>query len=280
MKYPRLIFESKEQSLLALLCRCKINRRASIFCGFLIAFLLMSCGTTKKTVTAIEESSTKDLIMNHQAAMPQFRTLAGRMQLAYETEEKSQSITVSLRMEKDKTIWVKASILGITLAKVMITPDRVSYYETIGKTYFEGDFALLGEWLGTPINFQQAQNLLLGQSIFELEASKYSSEIFQHKFKIQPKRQPQNFIHSLFLNPDNFKVALETLAQPEHDRILNVRYGDYQNVEGQYFPNDISIITSEGQSQTKIEINYKKIDLNVDISFPFDIPSGYDRIQL
>lgn len=276
MRNLRLIFEC----FTGILIRPFENRIGSRFLGFLMVLLLVSCGTSKPTVGKIEEASAKELIASHEAAMPQFETLAGRMQLAYETEEKSQSITVSLRMEKDKTIWIKASILGITLAKVLITPDSVSYYETIGKTYFEGDFALLGEWLGTPINFQQAQNLLLGQSIFNLEASKYSSEIFQHKFKIQPKRQPQNFIHSLFLNPENFKVALETLAQPEQDRILNIRYGDYQQVEGQYFPNDISIVTSEGQSQTKIEMNYRKIDLNVNVNFSFDIPTGYERIQL
>lgn len=183
-------------------------------------------------------------------------------------------------MEKDNIIWVKASFLGITIAKVLITPDRVQYYETIGKTYFEGDFALLGDWLGTPIDFQQAQNLLLGQSIFQLETSYYESEIFQNNFKVQPKRQPQNFIHSLFLDPENFKVVLETLSQPDHDRILTISYGQHQNIDGQYFPENISIVTSEMQSQTKIEINYRKIDLNVGISFPFDIPTGYERIQL
>lgn len=280
MKHSQQIIESKRQHFLKLLIQPSKSRIVIFSFGLIMAFLLLSCGTTKKTITEIEEASAKQVIAAHKAAIPQFETLAGRVQFAYETEEKSQRITVSLRMEKDKTIWIKASILGITLAKVLITPDSVSYYETIGKTYFEGDFTLLGDWLGTSINFQQAQNLLLGQSIFDLEGSKYSSEIFQNKFKIQPKRQPQNFIHSLFLNPDNFKVALETLAQPEQDRILNIRYGDYQMVAGQYFPNDISIVTSEGQSQTKIEINYKKIDLNVGIGFPFDIPGGYERIQL
>src|SRR5690554_5089972 len=246
---------------------------------FLIPLLFISCGTIK-TVSEIEETSTKNLIAFHNAANPQFETLAARVQLAYETEEKSQRIVVSLRMEKDKIIWVKASFLGITIAKVLITPERVEYYETVGKTYFEGDFALLGDWLGTPIDFQQAQNLLLGQSIFDLENSNYTSEIFQHNFKVQPKRQPQNFIHSLFLNPENLKVVLETLSQPEQNRILNVRYGDYQIVDGQYFPQTISIVTSEGQSQTKIELEYRKIDLNVGIGFPFDIPAGYERIQL
>lgn len=245
----------------------------------LLILVLTSCGGAKK-ITNIEEASAKQVISSHKAASPDFKTLAGRMQLVYETEKKSQSITVSLRMEKDKNIWIKASILGITISKVLITPTSVSYYETIGKTYFEGDFALLGEWLGTPINFQQTQNLLLGQSIFTLNPSEYSTAVFQNKFKLLPKQQPQNFIHSLFLNPDNFKIASETLSQPNDDRLLSIRYGDYQNVEGQFYPQSITINTSEKGEATKIEINYRKIDLNVNISFPFDIPQSYEEIQL
>jgi hypothetical protein len=245
----------------------------------LFLILLSSCGGTKK-ITAIENASAKQVIAAHQAAAPDFKTLAARVQLVYETDEKLQSITVSLRMEKDKQIWIKASVLGITLAKVLITPTRVSYYETIGKTYFEGDFALLGEWIGTSINFQQAQRLLLGQSIFTLDPSEYTSQIVLNKFKVQPKQQPQNFIHSLFLNPENFKVVSESLSQPNDDRLLSIRYGEYQKQEGQYFPSGILIDTSEKGSKTKIEINYKKIDLNVSVSFPFNIPGGYEKIQL
>ncbi len=245
----------------------------------LIILVFTSCGGAKK-ITNIEEASAREVISSHKAAAPEFKTLAGRMQLVYETDEKLQSITVSLRIEKDKNIWIKASILGITIAKVLITPNHVSYYETIGKTYFEGDFTLLGEWLGTAINFQQTQNMLLGQSIFTLNPSEYKNEVFQNKFKLQPKQQPQNFIHSLFLNPDNFKIASETLSQPNDDRLLSIRYGDYQKLNGQFYPQNIMINTSEKGSGTKIEINYKKIDLNVDVSFPFEIPQGYQEIQL
>ena len=251
------------------------------FTSICILFLvvLSSCGGTKN-IANVEDASAKQIIASHKAAAPDFKTLAGRVQLVYETDEKLQSITVSLRMEKDKNIWVKASVLGITIAKVLITPTRVSYYETIGNTYFEGDFALLGDWIGTPINFQQAQALLLGQSIFTLNPSEYSAMVFRNKFKIQPKQQAQNFIHSLILDPENFKIASETLSQPQEDRLLSIRYGDYQNLEGQYFPSTILIDTSEKGEKTKIEINYKKIDLNVDVSFPFEIPQGYEEIQL
>ena len=31
---------------------------------------------------------------------------------------------------------------------------------------------------------------------------------------------------------------------------------------------------------TKIVVNYKKIDYNVSIRFPFNIPNGYEEIQI
>src|SRR5699024_7139863 len=106
-----------------------------------------------------EALSAKEVVKLHQDASPDFETIAGRMQLAYETEDSGQRISVNFRIKKDEVIWAKASILGITIAKVYITPQSVQYYETIGKTYFDGDFSLLSDWLGTEINFEQAQNI-------------------------------------------------------------------------------------------------------------------------
>tara|TARA_R110002072_G_scaffold22615_1_gene79443 strand:+ start:281573 stop:282361 length:789 start_codon:yes stop_codon:yes gene_type:complete len=254
---------------------------------FLILLLIASACGGSKSVTKTEVLSTKDVVNAHLASEPQFNTLASRVQVVYEDDSKVQSITASLRMEKDETIWIKASILGITLAKVLITPDRVSYYESISNTYFEGDFTLLSEWLGTDIDFQKAQDILLGQSIFNLSESGYTSSWVQGKYKLLPKKQQPNFIYSLLLYSNSFKIASETLSQPNEGRILTVRYGEYQNLDGNLFPSEINIETieaaaspSEESKKTKIDLNYKKIDLNVSVSFPFTIPQGYEEIRL
>jgi hypothetical protein len=249
-----------------------------IFLFSIVAFL--SCGSSKNaTKGGTKLSAVKDIVSSHQSAQPNFNTLASRVQVLYEDEKKAQSITASLRMEKDKVIWIKASILGITLAKVLITPDQVSYYESISNTYFEGDFAFLSEMLGTEINFQKAQDILLGQSIFSLNPSDYKVDLVHNKYKFLPKTQSQNFIYSILLNADNFKVNSETLSQPNDQRLLTVRYGEYQEVGGKFYPSEIKISATEKESKTKIELNYKRIDLNVPISFPFNIPEGYEEIE-
>jgi len=249
---------------------------------FIISLILISCGGSKNVKvsnTANSSQSSKNIIKAHQAASPDFNTLAARMQVIYENGEKLQSVGVSLRMEKDKKIWIKASLLGITLAKVLITPDKVSYYESISNTYFDGDFSLLSEWLGADIDFQKAQSILLGQSIFNLD-DKYKSTVIVNKYKLQPKTPLSNFIYSLLINPDNFKISSETLSQPNDERMFTVNYGKYQKVEGGYYPSQIKIIATQEGSKTKIAVNYKKIDHNAPIRFPFTIPNGYEEIQL
>lgn len=224
--------------------------------------------------------TTKDIIETHKKATPRFRTMAGRIKVDYEDGKKSQSITVSLRMEKDKQIWIKASILGITLAKVYITKDRVSYYETISNTYFDGDFSLLSGWLGTEVDFDKTQAILLGQSIFKMDKASYTSEVINNSYKLHPREPILNFIHAIFLNPENFKVSSASVAQPSEDRLFAIHYGPYQNISGSYYPSEVTINTTEGDSHTRIDVTYRSIELDVSVSFPFTIPDGYEQIEL
>jgi len=249
---------------------------------FLLIGIFSSCKNSKTVVSKTDMSplSTSKVIEMHRAATPQFNTLASRVQVIYDDGKKRQSITVSLRMEKDQTIWIKASILGITLAKAVITPERVSYYETINKSYFDGDFSLISSLLGVDVDFQKTQAILLGQSIFDLN-KKYDVTIKDEKYHVVPKQQPNNFIHSLFINPEGFTVADAFLQQPYDDRDLSVNYDPYQLVSGNYFPSKLQIKAHQKEENTLISVTYKRIDLNPNpLSFPFTIPSGYEPIKI
>jgi len=248
-----------------------------------IGLLLTACGGIKPVTgssTADAGLALKSIVASHNAAAPQFKTLAGRMYVAYEDEKKSQGITVSLRMQKDEKIWIKASLLGVTIAKAMITKNSVQYYETIGNTYFDGDFQLLSNWLGTDIDFNKAQAILLGQSVFDLNANTYDSAIVTNKYRLQPKRPLGDFYFSLLLNPDTFKVSQESVSQPSEKRQLKVQYGQYQLIENETFPTTIEINADDDGKKTKVEVEYRKIDLNPTINFSFKIPNGYSQIAL
>ena len=183
------------------------------------------------------------------------------------------------QMEKDKAIWMSASILGFPVAKAYITPSSVSYYEKVTQTYFDGDFSLLSDLLGTPLDFQKLQNLLIGQAIYDLRAEEY--DFVQSPRGFQFVKDDAMIMKKMFLlNPVSFKAEAQQLVQDRDNRGLTVTYQDYQNVDGLIFPENIRIIANEGSSNTNIDLTYRSLSFNEEVSFPFDIPSGYEEISL
>ena len=107
--------------------------------------------------------SSKEVIANHNEVSFSENTINARLKAVYRDNENMQTITIKLRMEKDSTIWMSGTMLGIPLAKILITNSEVLFYEKLNKTYFKGDFELLSNFLGTKVDFDIVQNLLLVQ---------------------------------------------------------------------------------------------------------------------
>lgn len=244
-----------------------------------LAMFISSCGSGKKPME-IEDAATSKVVAMHYNNEVQFKTLSSRMRLKYQDEDRSQSVTVSYRMEKDKTIWISAQVLGIPLAKALITRNRVSYYEKIGKTYFDGDYRLLSKWLGTPLDFDKLQNLILGQTIYDLREDRYILTESTRGYQLVPSNGNETIKKMFLLDPQSFKATAQQLSQDKENRSVTVTYPGYQTVSGQILPEEIRIIANEGGKGTQIEMSLRSVSLNDEVSFPFDIPSGYDEIVI
>lgn len=251
-----------------------------IFALILLSAFMISCGGSRSTGRiATKNAEAVSVIKKHYTTETQFKTASGKLRAVYQDDEKTQSVNLSFRLEKDKAIWMSASILGFPVAKAYITPNSVSYYEKVTQTYFDGDFRLVSDFLGTPLDFQKLQNLLIGQAIYDLREEEYN--FVQSPRGFQFVKDDGTVMKKMFLlNPANFKAAAQQLAQEQENRSLTVTYSDYQKVDGLTFPENIKIIANEGGSSTNIELTYRSISFNEEVSFPFDIPSGYEEISL
>lgn len=246
----------------------------------LLSVVVISCGSRKSTgKIATKNAEAVSVIKKHYSNETKYKTVSGKLRAVYQDEEKTQSVNLSFRMEKDKAIWMSASILGFPVAKAYITPTSVSYYEKVTQTYFEGDFSLVSEFLGTPLDFQKLQNLLIGQAIYDLREEEY--DFVQSPRGFQFVKDDVMLMKKMFLlNTSNYKAEAQQLIQDKDNRGLTVTYEDYQNVDGLIFPENIRIIANEGGSSTNIDLTYRSLSFNEEVSFPFDIPSGYDEISL
>lgn len=247
---------------------------------FVLATFLSSCKSAKTGANLDGGINSAELVNLHKNTEPRFTTLASRVNVNYDDGKSSQSLTVSLRIIKDETIWVSASILGISIARLLITPDKVSYYETINKTYFDGDFSLLSSWLGVDVDFLMVQNILMGQAVFPVSSNKYEASVFGSNYRLTPKTQHQLFKHIFLVNPANNRMASQQIVQEEEQRVLTVDYAAYQNAGLFLFPKEIRLNAIEKNDQTRIILDFRTVDINPEVTFPFRIPGGYDQIIL
>jgi hypothetical protein len=244
-------------------------------------FIFASCGSTKsiKDIGSVEDIATAKLISSYYNNSFDFNTLAARMKVRYKDKKNSQSVTVSLRMDKGKTIWMSASILGISLAKARVTPTSVSYYEKIGRTYFDGDFDFLSEYFGVKMDFEQLERLLVGETVYDLREGKYVIDQVDNQYQITPKNQLDILNLFFFLEPQNFTLKKQRVTQPKDNLSLNVDYREHQILDGLNFPKTIFIEVLENTDRTTIDLDYKSVERNVDLRFPFTIPDGYKEIK-
>jgi hypothetical protein len=247
---------------------------------YLFTFLVLFLGCkSKKTLTTGNNNlnlSAKQLIKENAKKKPKFKTLTARVKIDYTEGTSSKSTTVSFRMEKDKAIWM--SKLGFV--KALITPERVSFYNKLDNSYFDGDYAYLSDLLGTELDFNKVQNLLLGEALYDLDKNEFEVFTQENEYVLKPKIQPEAFELFYLLNASHFKINSQQLAQSKERRILQIDYVNYQEVDKQTFPENIKINAVEGYSETILNIEFKSITLNENLSFPFKIPSGYDQILL
>lgn len=241
--------------------------------------LLVGCKSTKSLVDSNNNLSlsAKEVLKENKKRSAQFKTLQSKVRLVYKEGDKSQTHTITLRMKKDEIIWITAPFNFI---RAQVTPEKVSFYNKLDNTYFDGDFAYISKILGTQVDFQMVQNILLGESLFELNRTDFDMSVNEDAYLFQPKDQTPLYELFYLISGQNFKIKSQQLAQSATYRFLEVDYLDFQQIEDGVLPQNIKVISLEKDQQTTIELEYKSISLNENLRFPFEIPSGFDEIVL
>ena len=246
----------------------------------LIAFSFLGCRSVKSLSTAgkIEENMTaKKIIKENQKQEADFKTLQAKVKIDFTNGKTENGVSVNLRIEKDKVIWLSAPL---AVARVMITPEKVQYYNKLENEYFDGDYSLLSELLGIDLDFEKVQNLLLGETLFSLKNGDFVASNNEVSYVLRPENQNSIFEIFYLFHPGHFKLDSQQLSQPLTKRFLQVDYKSYQIVHREIFPEIVNIVAMEAADEVKIDLQFKSITINEEVRFPFEIPSGYKEIEL
>ena len=155
---------------------------------FASSLTLVSCKSKSVVVEATKKESrmsANSIIENYSNNKMEFSTLYIKSNVQYADSKQTQNVTAEIKIKKDEQILVSIRFLGITMAKALITPTSGSYYEKISGSYFEGDFSTLSQWLGTDLDYNKVQNMLLGRAIDDLKKGTYTESLVDQTYRLE-----------------------------------------------------------------------------------------------
>ena len=248
--------------------------------SIVFSLIFFGCKSTKivqSTETLDPKMSVKQIVKNHNKFQSKFKTLQGRLKVEYIQGDRSEVHTLTLRMENDKTIWINAFL---NMVRVKITPEGVRFYNKLDNTYFDGDYALISEFLGADLQFENLQNLLLGEAIFNLKSKEFKKVTHPNSYMLTPKKSNTLFELLYLINPTYFKLDAQQLSQTLEQNVLKIQYRSYQKVGGLVLPENMAITANNTNERTSLNLNIKSVSLDQPLRFPFNIPKGFKAIEL
>ncbi|WP_235924344.1 DUF4292 domain-containing protein [Flavobacterium lotistagni] len=246
----------------------------------LLQLVMVSC---KSKAAVVKEGKAKEtmgadsIIAQHYLNNKNFKTLYIKADAHYQDENRSQNVNAEIKIKKDQTILISIRVLGITMAKALITPAEVKYYEKINGQYFEGDYSLLSRWLGTDLDFSKMQNLLIGQAIDDLRQGSFTSSIEETLYKLIDNAS-NGTSKTYYFESGKSMVKKQIISQETQGRSVQIVYPNYSQFNPIDLPTAIFIDAQQPKGKVTIEVDYKAVSVDEDLSFPYSVPEGYERI--
>lgn len=249
----------------------------------LVSVFIISCKSkavaVQNNTTEVAPKTDNKVVEKHYDNKLDFKTLYIKAAARYVDEKQSQNVTAEIKIEKDKQILISVRFLGITMAKALITPTSVSYYEKINSTYYDGDFTSLSKWLGTELDYSKVQNLLVGEALDDLRKGKYTQTIVENLIRLEDEKDTK-LKKAFFLEPEKYLLQKEQISQATENIMLEIKYADAKVFDQGTLPTSIEINAIQPKGKTDINLNYNNISFNEELSFPYSVPGGYKKVLI
>lgn len=206
-------------------------------------------------------------------------TFRARIKAVYNDQKRKQQVNVNFRLDNGKTFWMSANML-IPIAKLLVTPEEVQFYEKFQKTYYKGNIDFLNQQLGSNFTFQDLQNIFLGNPVTDLRKVKVERISHPRYYVLTPKEKEQRFRPTYFFDPVNFRLVEQRFLVAGTAQSLSIKYTNNQQLEGKIVPKNIEISTFDGNNFLQLSLEYLRVDFPKNLTTPFSIPSGYKKIEL
>ena len=247
---------------------------------FLLFIVFQACKSIAilPTNSPIKNVNIEALASKIRSNYPKVNNVRSRIKATYNNGKRKQQIIVQFRMESKKKLWLSATMI-IPIAKLLVTPNKVSFYEKFQKTYFEGNYDLINTTFRTNFGYSDLENLFLGKPFLSPDQGRWK-QISNPKYYILISQGKRSGIKpTLFFDPVSFLLKEQRFLVPGTNYNITIKYLRHIKVEGKSLPSLIEITFFDGNQSQSLELEFNRIDFTENLNFPFEIPNGYSKIK-
>jgi hypothetical protein len=244
---------------------------------------------TPRTVPEVPPLSNASKILHEvHANHADYQWLSTRFSGTVLFENKTHSIAGSMRMKKDSAIYVSiAPILGIEIARAIITPDSVKLVNRLESAYYIGGLRILSEMFNADVDFYMLQALLSGNDFPHFRTDQFVLGEDERLMTLQATSRTRKngrgtpIRQVISVDPSNMRIRTNTLEQVSTRQALRADYRKYDRIDGRLIPTDLVLMFADEENNTsRMEMIFSRTTLDVPQNMQFSVPARYTPIRL
>ena len=257
---------------------------------FLLILILTSWSTSRNTLrnTMIGGLSGTEYMEKVIEWTPSRQNLTARTRLELNTGSASPiSVNANMRIRRGERIRMTvAPFLGIEVARIDITPEKVLAIDRMNKQYVELGFGELSSMLNTELDFNILQSLILNEifipgreKLSESDAEKFNLSPYGNQAKLQVKGT-KRIGYSFFTSATDGRLEETVISLKGLPYSLHCRYADFTVLGNDVFPQSVEM-QSEGTDKTySLSMKLSRIRTDSDWDAKSEISSKYRKISI
>jgi len=262
------------------------NQLAKLVLYLLAATVFGACKSHKSAVKTIpvnkagsEITQKNELVQTLRKQQTQFEFFSAKIKTDFEQERgKDASLTLHLKMESGKYIWMSAvAILGIEVARVYITPDSVKILDKLNKRYLAQSYSYFTRFSDMPLTLEALQNLFVGNQILELDDTSKTDSVASG-YLLQ--RFLNKTLYLVYVNKSSNEIFLQEFVRSDSAQTnrLSVQYSEFHHTNNVRYANKMSIKT-EAKEVLRATFDFQNVSLNPIAQIVFSIPASYSAME-
>jgi len=206
-----------------------------------------------------------------------FHTFSGRAKAKLQWNDQAHDATLHVRVRRDQAIWLSVTaILGLEVARLLITPDSIRMLNKFQGEYMAKPFAYIHRYTSPAVDFGALQDLLLANvSANLLRTDNVQVASAEDEFIVVGQKGELAYQYRINAESRPFHFNVEEAGR---DQRLETHYADFAKTDGYNFPRSMALDIRAEDLLLKAQLTYSRVTFNEQLDMPFMVPGRYKEI--